>query len=44
VISGQDRVQAGARAEERDPAGGVVLLTVIDAPTYFERIASYTVR
>jgi hypothetical protein len=45
VVSGEGRVQEGARVAERDPARGVVhQLTVTDAPADIARLASYTVR
>ena len=37
------RVQAGARAAERDSARGVVQLTVTSAPADMARLASYAV-
>jgi len=34
VVSGQGRVQEGARVAERDPARGVVQLAVVHAPDF----------
>lgn len=44
VVAGPSRVQAGARAPQRDPTRGVVQLIVTDALADIVRLASYTVR
>jgi len=42
VVAGPGRVQASPRVAERDPARGVVQLTVTDVPADIVRLASYT--